>query len=371
MSPPSQDVEKYIGTNLVTSRSRRNNGKGKKPDPTGIGTECGTDKFLRRNRPNGRELWRTKSGDPIFVFFDNGTKKKDAGGSFLSTRTPLSKLAAHARGPPLTITGRCEDTRKNRNRANHGSGNIGVSQSPIGKRPEKSNQDSSRGRGGGTSDRLSVASDESSGSGHSENCLPRIIKPRKRRKKDRKPTAAEAEEPPVPTPCETASPALPPQLTPEKKDLETAGGSEDEFHGGPRLDHSFEEVTESDAVSYSCSPSSCGCRYCDPSGIWDAPSSIPRNKNWTEPGSPSFPLRKRREAALPALFPCEPRWNLRRTEENPYWESLKGCEIDSEKEPSHGLRVSTEIVTSPNGHRDIEIKFYSVSQVPRRTVPIQ
>jgi len=36
-------------------------------------------------------------------------------------------------------------------------------------------------------DSLSIASDESSGSNNSENSLPRIIKPRKRRKKDRKP----------------------------------------------------------------------------------------------------------------------------------------------------------------------------------------
>ncbi|XP_064100552.1 uncharacterized protein LOC135211225 isoform X1 [Macrobrachium nipponense] len=39
------------------------------------------------------------------------------------------------------------------------------------------------------SDSVSVTSDEGS-IGHADNCLPRIIKPRKRRKKDRKPTAA-------------------------------------------------------------------------------------------------------------------------------------------------------------------------------------
>ena len=39
-------------------------------------------------------------------------------------------------------------------------------------------------------DSLSIASDESSGSNNSENSLPRIIKPRKRRKKDRKPPIA-------------------------------------------------------------------------------------------------------------------------------------------------------------------------------------
>lgn len=53
-------------------------------------------------------------------------------------------------------------------------------------------------------DSLSIASDESSGSNNSENSLPRIIKPRKRRKKDRKPPnnvvasgvdAAKSEEP--------------------------------------------------------------------------------------------------------------------------------------------------------------------------------
>lgn len=388
MSPPSQtpsQVEKYIGTDLISSRSRdgnrRNGGKGNKPDPSNAEgkndrNSCGTDKFRRRNRPTPNAAIccdvvaprRVKGGAPIFVVFDNGRRKSNSESFPNGPRMPLSRLAVHASGAPLMIAGRCDDARKNRNRGNGNGSEF------VGKRPEKFKKEDSRGRGG-TSDRLSVASDESSGSSHSENCLPRIIKPRKRRKKDRKP-AVNADESPSQAEGTVSGNVVGKNddIPSGKKDVETIV-SEDEFHG-PRLDHSFEDVTESDAVSYACSPSSCGCRYCDPSGIWDAPSGSPYSsrsdpipkKSWSEP-TRLFPLWKRREVTFskapgtPFSFSLDGSWNPGRSE----WESLKGCEIDAktEKEPSGydplGLQVSTEIVTSPNGHRDIEIRFYSAS----------
>lgn len=165
-------------------------------------------------------------------------------------KSPLSRLAIHTQGAPLILAGRfynrgkahCNNNSSGSNNsgspnggANTLCGNIGnvagnyvhnnanpsmtsnansatrcsasriVAQRPVEATPKKpttttnpktavsSECPSGAGKENANSssianiDSLSIASDESSGSNNSENSLPRIIKPRKRRKKDRKP----------------------------------------------------------------------------------------------------------------------------------------------------------------------------------------
>ncbi|XP_077263915.1 uncharacterized protein LOC143898367 [Temnothorax americanus] len=189
-------------------------------------------------------------------------------------KSPLSRLAIHTQGAPLILAGRFYNRGKVHSNNNNNSGNSNVS--PCGnlagnyvhnsanpsmtsnangatrcsasrivpQRPAEAtakkpptmvsssskttatNADCSSAaakENAGSSnianiDSLSIASDESSGSNNSENSLPRIIKPRKRRKKDRKPPnnvvasgvdAVKSEEPQVqrqqPTGCGTTT----------------------------------------------------------------------------------------------------------------------------------------------------------------------
>lgn len=482
MSPASQgnlEVEHYIGSNLISSCARVNNsrshGKGRKsegklvlqrsnlnqnggscevyhrqgpgrqgyPIPS-ILSSCGCRSNLGagpRTGPFGAAGW---TGMPLISVADGKKKNQQyqdrsrniAAEDDSALRTPLSRLAIHTQGAPLILSGRCYNGRKNQNRTNQVRGGELVI-----KRSNKYKDNISHGHGG-ASDCLSVASDESSGSGHSENCLPRIIKPRKRRKKDRKPSipstenyegnGANASENVKPLCDKKAEPETeaeeksPPKCD-KKPNLKISGpkilsgsqrdeGSEDESHG-PKLHHAFEDVTESETPSYGCLPSSCQCHYCDPSGIWNAPSNIffkqtektpsfltpPPDSNksfhyffhsdlvlrrsWSEP-IPD-PQKKNLEMALRQSafgFPFRSHSfsdsTTSKIKDWPdkmgrSWESVKKeHSVDDEeakkslKNPnekvktSYGsqcLEVSTEIVTSPNGHRDIEIRFYTTS----------
>lgn len=372
MSPGSRggpDLERYVGTDLISSFGARENNQrltgGRKSE--GKEAKSNGDRFRRRDRPisvpdPGCDCGKSSGGDASPA---DGKKKPQnvrrgqIGGKSEEERTPLSRLAIHTQGAPLIR--RDNATRKNRNGGPRAKG-------PRDFPPRRSDKYKEDNPNVGRSDCLSVASDESSGSGHSENCLPRIIKPRKRRKKDRKPVVPPTESP---LPEETVSPTEPH----EPKTTEETSVSEDELHG-PKLHHSFEDVTESDPVSFSCSPSSCQCRYCDPSGIWDAPQnsvfSSPRpngsfrylshsdlalRRSWSEPvQQPPSWWPKISPAASPHRSNSFSESRGKRSDET-RWESLKGCDIDPGRDQC--LQVSTEIVTSPNGHRDIEIRFYS------------
>lgn len=413
------DLERYIGTNLISSWTRgnnpRNGGNVRKPEGNGdLKIEgksdlhkANGDRFRRRDRPApvpnsgcdcGKNFNPTgRGGTPVVGPPPEGKKKgrhfqnraQPTGKSEEETgpRTPLSRLAIHTQGAPLILSARCDNARKTRNRGQRGKNHRNDFAQ---RRSDKYKDENPNGRSG-TSDCLSVASDESSGSGHSENCLPRIIKPRKRRKKDRKPAAPLTE---CPVPEETVSVSGETEKNAEtnaegQHQTEEAPVSEDELHG-PKLHHSFEDVTESDPVSYTCSPSSCQCRYCDPSGIWESADSVFSSPETRRPGSFRYvthsDLALRRSWSEPVPHPSswwqqdvdrgktsstsphrsnsfsESRsWEQKKSDET-RWESLKGCDIDPRSTSDYKdqcLQVSTEIVTSPNGHRDIEIRFYS------------
>ncbi|XP_076247575.1 uncharacterized protein LOC143187331 [Calliopsis andreniformis] len=136
-------------------------------------------------------------------------------------KSPLSRLAIHTQGAPLILANRFHNRGKLLNNSlnpnlgitstlvnsyDHSSGNTiamkNITRCPVPRAQRLSGLEEAKKQPGSLSnkvdkemgpgrniniDSLSIASDESSGSNNSENSLPRIIKPRKRRKKDRKP----------------------------------------------------------------------------------------------------------------------------------------------------------------------------------------
>lgn len=330
--------------------------------------------------------------------------------------TPVSKLAMQAQGAPLIIQNR-HDRRKyinapeQRNHRTAGQTEL-VSRDRCdpseGNRPRNQQQQTRSIRGGrnNNTDAVSVASDESSGSTNSETMLPRIIKPRKRRKKDRKPNNI------VPHDLSTT-------LDLGEVDHCAVSGITPASHGiyedsycrqmslPYRLDVKVLEYPDHVPESYrvsalgealeatrfgvaeAASPvesavSSCQCRLCDPVGqIWDAISiadlldenscgdfaptkledsmkvvgSMGRRgadatlrRSWSDPSSR---VPERREAnggdaaySAPNLYSLFP--PARRT---------------SSPEPRSplSLEISSEIVTSMNGQRDLEIKLFTTS----------
>lgn len=189
--------------------------------------------------------------------------------------------------------------------------------------------------GGAKSDAVSVTSDESA---NAENCLPRIIKPRKRRKKDRKPPPPQRQDS---FSTDSASPEA--CYAPFAFEFRVPNESyHDALFEAPKLHHSFEEVEEARDVNGNQPESTCQCRYCDPSGlIWDVDRNC-YSPFLTTPTSPST-------AAAPAA----------KTKKFCLIHSFSSVSLDDDGSTKSDLEVSTEIVTSPNGHRDLEIKFFS------------
>lgn len=293
-------------------------------------------------------------------------------------RSPLSRLAIHTQGAPLIQAGRYNRHNYSRNAAPpfrlfRGANSNGVDTS----RRDDSPKTPPAKEAPGTCDSVSVASDESST--NSENSLPRIIKPRKRRKKDRKP----------PPSTQVADVVV------QQDDAKTPQSSNDSTsnneHTVVEPDGQVKEVvvkSTSTPSSHQSSVSnevvyddddlpagleqeddgpatSCQCSYCDPVGvIWDAdqrcyspfltppPEAAPPaffldglmlRRSWSEPPStpPPAPTRTRTHSEPATATPQQQQHSL--------------------------LEVSSQIITSPNGHRDIEIKFFS-SRGPRSFV---
>ncbi|CAG4964555.1 unnamed protein product [Colias eurytheme] len=334
--------------------------------------------------------------------------------------TPVSKLAMHAQGAPLIIQNR-HDRRKfttvpeQRNHRPNGltehitRDNCEVSE---GSRPRNQQQQSRSNRNGrnNNTDAVSVASDESSGSTNSETMLPRIIKPRKRRKKDRKPnnivphdisnaglelgevdhctvtnmgSASHYEE----SYCREVS--LPYRL--DVKVLDYPDPVPETYRVtalGEALEATRFGLTEAVSPSESA-VSSCQCRYCDPVGqIWDADSIA---HFLDENSSGDFPPTKLEES-MKVVGPLGRRGAdtmLRRSWSDPSARMPEKREMNnndtlsapnlyslfpparrtSSPEPRSplALEISSEIVTSMNGHRDLEIKLFSTSPTATNT----
>ncbi|KAI8420711.1 hypothetical protein MSG28_007940 [Choristoneura fumiferana] len=331
-------------------------------------------------------------------------------------QTPVSKLAMHAQGAPLIIQNR-QDRRKFTTAVEQRSHRPLVHTEHIardicdvneGNRPRNQQQQTRSARSGrnNNTDAVSVASDESSGSANSETMLPRIIKPRKRRKKDRKPNNM--------LPHDMSSAGL------ELGEIDHCAVSgissvrrniyEDSYCRDMAMSYRLdakvleypEPVPESYRVSVleealeasrfglaeAASPvesavTSCQCRYCDPVGqIWDA-DSIADLLN--ENSSGDFAPTKLEDSmkVVGSLGRRGPDTTLRRSWSDPssripeqravyngdtfsapnLYSLFPPTNRASSPEPRSplALEISSEIVTSMNGHRDLEIKLFSTS----------
>ncbi|XP_049764626.1 insulinoma-associated protein 2-like [Schistocerca cancellata] len=356
----------------------------------------------------------------------------------------FSRLAMHTQGAPLILAGRYGARKQGQGQ---GQGQRQQQRGPaVARAAEATTEAAGSGGGGGratSSDSLNTASDESSGP--SENSLPRIIKPRKRRKKDRKPPAAPAaHQPAAPPSPEAAAPegssivtlrpyvplcfelydaARPPPAASARRAAEPKRSEPPRSKPRPQLQLQVQAARGEDgrqqqqqsppalSASASPSPSVCQCRYCDPRGhIWDVHRHC-YSPVLTAPAPDESPF-----ASIPLFLGEPPAGHAADTDDGFFSEDLptsasptslsgdgrdppadggsalrrswSGCSSSSfsssssSSSPSppslagdpggrartaavavasQGLQVSTEIVTSPNGHRDLEIRFYSSS----------
>lgn len=332
---------------------------------------------------------------------------------------PVSKLAMHAQGAPLIIHNR-HDRRKyttipeQRNHhpmgqtEHHAKDRCDISENNKTRNQhhhlQQQNRQSRSGRSNNT-DAVSVASDESSGSTNSETMLPRIIKPRKRRKKDRKPNNI--------VPHDLASVALdlgdvdhcavtnmgstshsvyeesycrdislPYRLNVKVLDYPDPAPETYRVSAlGEALEATRFGLTEAASPSESAA-SSCQCRYCDPVGqIWDAdsiahlldenssgdfaPTKLEDSMKVVGPlGRRGADTTLRRSWSDPSARIPERKANNTDTLSAPNLYSLfPPPRKNSSPEPRSplALEISSEIVTSMNGHRDLEIKLFSTS----------
>jgi len=265
---------------------------------------------------------------------------------------------------------------------------------------------------------------------NSENCLPRIIKPRKRRKKDRKPNPATFTNSSI---ISSATPSLSVQQLPQRNvnqklwtdssrtGAATVSGSSDEgrhtrddIHRPPFLSSSSDNIllglhvalsrtnpkakststsatgevprslvnvlaenggrsgalsaqksdqlSTEDDVPVESTTSVCRCKYCEPeSVIWDvsqrcfSPNLMPPpvGKAITLQNSSSAKLgytTLKRSSSEPTSKPFI----------NPVVARVRSFSNGSCDKFSQNLLVSSQIVTSHDGHRDIEVKFFSL-----------
>lgn len=176
----------------------------------------------------------------------------------------------------------------------------------------------------------------------SANCLPRIIKPRKRRKKDRKPPQRQDS---------YSTDSASPDACLINNNHNNATPFTFEFcenlpSDAPKLHHSFDEVKEAGG-DLNGNQSLCQCRYCDPAGlIWDV------DRNCFSP-----------YLTIPTTIIAPQMQQQTKPKQFCLLHSFANVSLNDR---NSDLEVSTEIVTSPNGHRDLEIKFFSQKDCLKR-----
>lgn len=419
MSPASAgtlEVERYIGACLISSQ-HRNKSVTNAHSPGNRDVYYPRDRYVHqdvynnsgyqmsvdnRYRPRRCNTDGWAGGMPLISFANNHrrTRRPEVSDTRSSsprvedsTPTPLSRLAVHTQGVPLILSGR------HNNRRNKNTRREVVTQN----RPDPK-KDTSR-----AVDSLSVASDESSGSNNSETSLPRIIKPRKRRKKDRKPHAVRPStenqdvcpaspsvvtlKPFIVPYCYTRDRTYPPRYNNsysesvsevDKPRVPPLNGPvmDSELSEAPQLHHKFEDVVGPEN-EIEQQPSSCQCRYCDPAGqIWDVdrhcyspflttPTFRHDHPPFVDPSSGVFSkkhLAERISSTLDLIstfsLDLESSSGVSSGEESP------GLEPPVVRRTAQCLEISTEIVTSHNGHRDLEIRLFS-SRTDSRAGPVK
>lgn len=269
------------------------------------------------------------------------------GGSGSGPLAEKANFAAHKHGAPLIQAAKYNRT---------GSGGPGGPGKKYSKKTptEQPNCNGKKNDGG---------SDESSGAA-SENSLPRIIKPRKRRKKERKPVPGIVLQPQAAAPSSVGadrpqSPSSsvvssapssppPPPVPPSVSDLVLVDAAVP--FDTIRLSADIKAVSLEDV-------STCQCACCDPVGnVWDvgrrcfSPSLTrpepPARRSWSGEPSPPPPSSQYFKIVAAAATAVD----YAKTE----------TAAPAARARTHSLEVSSEIVTSHNGHRDIEIKFFTM-----------
>ncbi|XP_071051089.1 uncharacterized protein [Onthophagus taurus] len=367
MSPASSgvlEVEKYIGACLISSNNNHH-GSGRKKYSTG-GEKKNFERYQRCPDVFG--------GIPLVY-------PTSSAGRNTNTRSKSSVLAVH--GVPLILntnpTSNVPQQSYRKNRKENYCNSL--------------KQDSNNNNNSGGMDSLSVTSDSSSTSSSSVNassdntCLPRIIKPRKRRKKDRKPHVFNG--PFIQsTPVSTQTRIMPYFLQApiysiyhhHHQNSTSMGGPPfvfEEREEVPNLQHSFDDLDDFDLNGNQSEPTSstcCQCKYCEPVGIWDFFGSEIKNDDFNkiDDFNKSDYLLKDNKEVWEKQY--DKYCSYRRLEssvsvdsQSSLVDSLSSLSLDdgvtspsSSPRVSRDLEVSTEIVTSMNGqHRDLEIKFFS------------
>ncbi|XP_072158505.1 uncharacterized protein [Bemisia tabaci] len=181
----------------------------------------------------------------------------------LHNRSQFSKLAVHTQGVPLIQSSRYEQSCKSKSGK---AGNPSSRNAPLDANKIASGRKDSAGSSGKTGESSSV-SDENLSCNSLENSLPRIIKPRKRRKKDRKPNG-------VPSAAPDDNNNTPKEDDSGKEATKKDGGQPDGGEKAPEDKCAPESGNPDDAAGKENESAekgiSCRCRYCDPSSvIWN------------------------------------------------------------------------------------------------------
>ncbi|XP_044762125.1 uncharacterized protein LOC123319299 [Coccinella septempunctata] len=314
------EVERYIGACLISNHNHQKT-KQQQQQVEPFYREryhrqrtFSNDNNYRPQRCPNLDGWA--GGMPLISFVPNRPRRLEQ--PLVRTPPPgyedfnLARLAVHTQGAPLILS-KTYNHRKNKLQRN---------QNATGKPRNGENK---------PADTVSVTSDESYGSVSSEQCLPRIIKPRKRRKKDRKTPSFEPPSFQSSDSTEVSSDGTSPEaVNPSRLTFEFLLESET-----PRLHHTFDEVEDLEEDSKVANATSCQCRYCDPAGqIWDSDKTH-YSSFLTPPDRPddAFPYPDLSRLTLEEAMP--------------------------RRASASDLEVSTQIVTSLNGLRDLEIKFFS------------
>ncbi|CAH1106102.1 unnamed protein product [Psylliodes chrysocephalus] len=380
MSPASAgnlEVERYIGACLISQNRAKTKPTRQDHFVSNSNRDVVPDVYhkqhvnFRLQRCHSVEGWA--GGVPLISFAQHQRKnhkndQEDPGS--------LARLAVHTQGAPLILT-KSFNHRKNKVNRNNGTTKVF----------ENSNNKKNNNKCQNSADAVSVTSDESSGSANSETCLPRIIKPRKRRKKDRKPPLLGRPLSQDGFSTDSASPeidntqsnylSLSPfnifnfnpygtLIFPDSAKLVDQLHILSDISETPKLHHSFEDIEELDDgkdINGNQPTSTCQCRYCDPSGqIWDvdrecySPFLTPPTKSF------QFPTLNLEDISYtsPLSMSCLEHSLSSISLENEGRNKKTPTSRSSSSSSCRDLEVSTEIVTSLNGHRDIEIKFFSM-----------
>lgn len=365
MSPASSglEVERYIGACLISQNRVKS---------VEINNKSQNKQFFHvynQQLPRNHDVWA--GGIPLISFANRQKSRKlqDSARQVDDPSSSLARLAVHTQGAPLIVT-KTFNHRKNKQNRSTSNGNRHT------KVFENSNIKKQNKCGSVNTDTISVTSDESSSSNNSEFCLPRIIKPRKRRKKDRKPLLGRLSSQDGFS-TDSTSPEVDNNLSlglvfPFTFDVYASSNAKsftqnNEVHTlndiseAPKLHHAFEDIKDVEDpkdINGNQQTSVCQCRYCDPnSQIWDM------DKNGYSPflthPSGHWDMRTSSYSSVDCL---EHGFSLMSLSDE---ESLKKVTPSRSSNflSSRDLEVSTEIITSVNGHRDLEIKFFSSSNL--------